>query len=74
MRLLTEKEIEMVSGGGFVSEMAADFGAVGTVIGYVADSTIAGATRGGIAGAMVGASFGLGYSFGDWLYGSMTGS
>ena len=74
MRLLSEDEIEMVSGGGFISEMAGDFGAVGTVVGYVVDSTLAGATRGGIAGAMVGASFGAGYMIGDGLYDWLRGS
>ena len=74
MRLLTEEEVERVAGGGFISEMAADFGTVGTVIGYVADSSIAGATRGGLAGAMVGASFGAGYIIGDRLYDWVSGS
>jgi len=74
MRLLTEEEVERVSGGGFISEMAADFGAVGTVIGYVADSSLMGATRGGMAGAMIGASFGGGYIIGERLYDWLSGS
>jgi hypothetical protein len=48
MRELTEKEMESIAGGGYIADMAAEWGAIGTVVGYVADTTIAGATRGGL--------------------------
>ena len=44
MRELTEKEMESVAGGGYIADTAAEWGAIGTVVGYVADTTIAGAT------------------------------
>ncbi|MBL6746517.1 MAG: hypothetical protein ISP88_11450 [Pseudomonadales bacterium] len=68
MRELTENEMESVAGGGSIADTAADWGAVGTVVGYVADSTLAGATRGGLAGAMLGTSFAGGYYVGSQLY------
>ena len=74
MRLLSDEEMDMVSGGGVIGEAAADFGAVGTVFGYVVDSTLMGATRGGVAGAMIGASWGAGYALGGMLYDWASGS
>ena len=68
MRELTEKEMESVAGGGYIADTAAEWGAIGTVVGYVADTTIAGATRGGFAGAMLGTSFTGGYYVGSQLY------
>lgn len=68
MRELTKEEMETVTGGGIIGELAADFGAIGTAVGYIADSTIAGATRGGLAGGMVGASLGAGYVVGSVAY------
>ena len=72
MRELTETEASSVTGGGRIGEFAADGGAIGTVVGYIADSTIAGATRGGLAGAMVGTSFGIGYAAGTYMYGTLS--
>jgi hypothetical protein len=69
MRELTENEMEAVAGGGYIADTAAEWGAIGTVVGYVADTTIAGATRGGFAGAMLGTSYALGYSAGSYAYG-----
>lgn len=68
MRELTEKEMESVAGGGYIADTAAEWGAVGTVVGYVADSTLAGATRGGVAGAMLGASYAMGHTVGSYVY------
>lgn len=68
MRELTIEEAAVVSGGGLIGEMAADGGAVGTVAGYIVDSTLAGATRGGVAGAMIGTSFAIGYVAGSYVY------
>ena len=74
MRELTENEAELVTGGGGIGEYAADWGAVGTVVGYIADSTVAGATRGGFTGAMLGTSFGAGYAVGSYMYDSYQNS
>ncbi len=74
MRELTSAEISLVSGRGLIADYAADAGAIGTVAGYVVDSTVMGATRGGIAGAMLGASFAMGYVAGDALYDWASGS
>ena len=68
MRELTEKEMESVAGGGFIADTAAEWGAVGTVVGYVADTTLAGATRGGFAGAMLGTAYAGGYLVGSQLH------
>ncbi|HBQ01449.1 MAG TPA: hypothetical protein DD672_13345 [Gammaproteobacteria bacterium] len=68
MRELTEKEMESIAGGGYIADMAAEWGAIGTVVGYVADTTIAGATRGGFTGAMLGTSYAIGYSAGSYVY------
>ncbi len=68
MRELTIEETSQVSGGGLIGEMAADAGAVGTAAGYVAKRTLAGATRGGVAGAMIGTSFAIGYVAGSYAY------
>lgn len=50
MRELTTEEMDQVFRGGIIGDFASDFGAVGTVVGYVADSTVAGATTGRLAG------------------------
>ena len=68
MRELTETEMESVAGGGIIGEMAADFGAVGTVVGYIVEPTVMGATRGGLVGAMAGTAFGAGYAVGTHAY------
>lgn len=68
MRELTEKEMESVAGGGYIADTAAEWGAIGTVVGYVADTTIAGATRVGFTGAMLGTSYVIGYSAGSYVY------
>jgi len=68
MRELTESETQCVVGGGIIGEFAADGGAIGTVVGYVAETTVMGATRGGLVGAMAGTAFGAGYLIGSYAY------
>lgn len=67
MRELTLDEIERVSGGG-IGDFAADGGAMGTIFGALATNTLAGAARGGLGGAALGASFGIGHMAGTALY------
>ena len=57
MRELTIDEIEQVSGGSSLGEFAADGGAIGSIAGALVTNTMSGATRGGLGGALVGASF-----------------
>lgn len=68
MRELTLDEIEQVSGGGTISDWAAEGGAIGSMVGTLATNTMRGAARGGLGGALVGASFGAGQIVGATLY------
>lgn len=68
MRELSEKEIREVWGAGAIAEAAAELGAFGSVVGYIADRSLTGFTRGGAAGTLLGASFGIGYTTGTALY------
>ena len=74
MRELTEIEAQSVVGGGAISEYAAEGSAIGSVVGYFGESTMAGAARGGFVGAMLGASFGGGFIVGSYLYDSYQNS
>lgn len=70
MRELTELEAQAVVGGGIIADYAAEGGAIGTVVGYLGETTIMGATRGGLAGAMLGTAYGGGYMVGTFLWNS----
>ncbi|MBN4076067.1 MAG: hypothetical protein COA71_02170 [SAR86 cluster bacterium] len=72
MRALTIQEVDEVSGGSYLSDvtdLATQTGLIGSIAGYVATGTAAGATTAGLWGAGMGAAWGAGYGFGTFIYG-----
>ena len=71
MRELTLSELDQVAGAGWredTQSWTTFGGTTGSVIGYIATSTVVGATRGGLAGAGIGFAWGSGQAFGNFLY------
>ena len=71
MRALTVQEVGEVSGGSYLSDitgLATQTGMIGSIVGYAATGTAAGATTAGWWGAGFGAAWGAGYGFGTVIY------
>ncbi len=71
MRALSIQETEQVSGGSYlgdIADLATDTGVIGSIIGYTATNTVAGATRGGWIGPSLGAAWGFGNAVGTIVY------
>jgi|GEM_PF-947863 len=71
MRELTVQEVGEVAGGSYLSnitDLATQTGLVGSIVGYAATGTAAGATTYGWWGAGIGAAWGAGYGFGTAIY------
>ena len=71
MRELTVQEVEAVGGGcyvGDIAELATQTGFIGSILGYAATGTAAGATTAGWWGAGIGAAWGFGTGVGTFIY------
>ena len=71
MRALTVQPVKEVSGGSYLSDvtdLATQTGLIGSIVGYAATGTAAGATTGGWWGPGVGVAWGAGTGAGTYLY------
>lgn len=71
MRALTIQEVDDVSGGSYLSDvtgLATQTGMIGSILGYAATGTAAGATTAGWWGAGIGAAWGAGTGAGNYIY------